>query len=277
MASKVLLVSGVVSVLGVLVLTVVVWMNVVAASNEKPPPDLQAVESTPESSAAPPEREPEAIKPGRPSTKDDAQERFKQGVRDSARRAPKPNPAPSPSPTPRQQDVTGAVPAADTTTLVSVPTCDGSTFELNVSEKRMFALHNQTRGKRGLKPLCVSPDLTKVARSRSQDMLDRDYFSHYPPDGTDITDHVRPLRYPGPGREYKVGENLAKGGDGLDQDIADHLFEGLMNSPGHKKNILRKVFSEVGVGARSGTYQQYDDVSTIYTLVYGGEFELGSE
>jgi uncharacterized protein YkwD len=40
--------------------------------------------------------------------------------------------------------------------------------------------------------------------------------------------------------------------------------------PGHRENILRGEFDEVGVGARSGTYQGYDDTSTVYTVVFGG-------
>jgi uncharacterized protein YkwD len=44
----------------------------------------------------------------------------------------------------------------------------------------------------------------------------------------------------------------------------------LMHSEGHRENILRGEFEEVGVGARSGTYQEYDDTSTIYTTVFGG-------
>jgi uncharacterized protein YkwD len=60
------------------------------------------------------------------------------------------------------------------------------------------------------------------------------------------------------------------GGDGNDEDGPEHLFTLLMHSEGHRENILRGEFEEVGVGARSGTYQEYDDTSTIYTTVFGG-------
>ena len=43
-----------------------------------------------------------------------------------------------------------------------------------------------------------------------------------------------------------------------------------MHSPGHRDNILRGEFDEVGVGAGSGTYQEYYDTSTIYTTVFAG-------
>ena len=167
------------------------------------------------------------------------------------------------------QELIGSVASADTRTLIRVKTCDGGSFRLSVAEKRMFALHNRARTTRGLKPLCVAPDLTRIARIRSQDMLDRDYFSHHTPDGESVVDYVEPMRKPGPGHKYMVGENLAKGGDGTDTDTPASAFDGLMHSRGHRENILKKEFREVGIGARSGMYQQYDDVSTIYTSVFG--------
>lgn len=53
-----------------------------------------------------------------------------------------------------------------------------------------------------------------MARVRSADMLNRDYFSHYTPDGKSISDYVGPIIR----SEYFVGENIAKGGDGTDTD-----------------------------------------------------------
>ena len=166
----------------------------------------------------------------------------------------------------------GDKPPADTSTLVAVRTCDGGTFVLNVAEKEMFDLHNETRTTHGLGPLCLSSVLTKAARARSQDMLARDYFSHYTPNGLTVIDLLKRKGYYSyePGDYHSVGENIAMGGDGNDEDTPGHLFAGLMHSEGHRENILREEFDEVGVGARAGTYQKYDDTSTIYTMVFGG-------
>jgi uncharacterized protein YkwD len=166
----------------------------------------------------------------------------------------------------------GDKPAADTSTLVNVRTCDGGTFALNVAEKVMFDLHNETRMAYGLGPLCLSSVLTTAARARSQDMLNRDYFSHYTPAGVTVIDLLKRKGYYSsePGDYQMLGENIAMGGDGNDEDTPEHLFTGLMHSEGHRENILRGGFEEVGVGARSGTYQEYDDVSTIYSTVFGG-------
>jgi uncharacterized protein YkwD len=156
--------------------------------------------------------------------------------------------------------------------LVNVRTCGGGTFALNVAEKEMFELHNETRTAYGLDPLCLSPVLTQAARARSEDMLNRDYFSHYTPGGVTVIDQLRRQGYYGyePGDYHSVGENIGLGGDFADHDTPEHRFTGWMHSPGHRENILRREFDEVGVGARSGTYQEYDDTSTIYTTVFGG-------
>jgi uncharacterized protein YkwD len=166
----------------------------------------------------------------------------------------------------------GDEPPADTSTLVNVRTCDGGIFSLNVAEKEMFELHNEARTAHGLGSLCLSPVLTKAARARSQDMLNRDYFSHYTPDGVTVIDQLSHYGYYGydPSDYHSVGENIGLGGDFTDQDTPERRFTGWMHSPGHRANILRGDFEEVGVGARSGTYQEYDDPSTIYTTVFGG-------
>ncbi|HWS82590.1 MAG TPA: CAP domain-containing protein [Rubrobacter sp.] len=136
----------------------------------------------------------------------------------------------------------------------------------------MFDLHNETRTAYGLGPLCLSSVLTSAARVRSQDMLNRDYFSHYTPGGVSVIDLLRRKGHYSsePGDYHVLGENIAMGGDGYDEDTPEHLFTGLMQSEGHRENILRGEFEEVGLGARSGTYQEYDDISTIYTAVFGG-------
>ena len=161
-------------------------------------------------------------------------------------------------------------PAIDTATLIPTPTCEGATIDLNAAERGMLDLHNRARSERGIALLCVSPMLTDVARSRSQDMLDRGYFEHETPEGTTVTDDVEKLVEPPPGREYLVGENIGLGGSGETTDTPARRFRGFMDSPGHRENVLRDGFSEVGIGARSGAYREYDDVTTIYTVNFGG-------
>jgi uncharacterized protein YkwD len=168
--------------------------------------------------------------------------------------------------------IEGDKPPADTSTLVKVRTCGGGTLVLNVAEKQMFALHNQSRRAYGVEPLCLSAVLTQAARARSEEMLRREYFSHYSPAGKTVIDKLRREGYYGNdfGDYHWVGENIALGGDYADQDSPKQRFRSWMESAGHRENILREEFDEVGVGALSGTYQDYDDTSTIYTTVFGG-------
>ena len=109
-------------------------------------------------------------------------------------------------------------------------------------EAQMLELVNRERTSRGLKPLKADPELAEVARSHSADMFARGYFSHYTPEGKDPFDRMREADV----RFRTAGENLA---------VAPTLqmaHDGLMNSPGHRENILRPNFGRVGIGIMSG-------------------------
>ena len=109
-------------------------------------------------------------------------------------------------------------------------------------EAEMLELINQERISRGLEPLDADPELTEVARRHSADMFARGYFAHNTPEGKDPFDRMRESGV----RFRTAGENLA---------IAPTLqmaHTGLMNSPGHRANILRPGFGRVGIGIMSG-------------------------
>lgn len=105
-------------------------------------------------------------------------------------------------------------------------------------EARMLDMVNAERAKQGLRPLTPDPQLAEVARAHSRDMLARGYFSHVDPEGKDAFDRMRRanLRY------LTAGENLA-----LAPTLAG-AYRGLMNSPGHRANMLRPQFGRVGIG-----------------------------
>ncbi|HET6852130.1 MAG TPA: CvpA family protein [Pyrinomonadaceae bacterium] len=109
-------------------------------------------------------------------------------------------------------------------------------------EKQMLELVNQERQKVGLNPLAADPELTEVARRHSADMFARGYFAHDTPEGLSPFDRMRAANV----RFLTAGENLA---------LAPTLsvaHTGLMNSPGHRANILRKEFGRVGIGIMDG-------------------------
>lgn len=109
-------------------------------------------------------------------------------------------------------------------------------------EAKMLDLLNAERTKRGLQPLRADPELTQVARAHSRDMFARGYFSHYTPEGKDPFDRMRAADV----KFIAAGENLALG-----QTLAI-CHQGLMNSPGHRANILRPNYGRVGIGILDG-------------------------
>jgi len=109
-------------------------------------------------------------------------------------------------------------------------------------EARMLELVNQERVASGLKPLASDPELTEVARRHSADMFARSYFAHDTPEGRDPFDRMREANI----RFVTAGENLA---------LAPSLqvaHKGLMNSPGHRANILFPQFGRLGIGILDG-------------------------
>lgn len=105
-------------------------------------------------------------------------------------------------------------------------------------EARMLELVNQERAAAGLQPVKADPQLAEVARAHSRDMLARGYFSHYSPDGQDMAQRLRRSQV----NYITAGENLAYA------PTLDGAHRGLMNSPGHKANILRPQFGRLGIG-----------------------------
>ena len=83
-----------------------------------------------------------------------------------------------------------------------------------------------------------------VARAHSADMFARGYFSHVTPEGTSPFDRMKREKV----RFLAAGENLALG------QTLNICHRGLMNSPGHRANILSKAFGRVGIGILDGGF-----------------------
>lgn len=109
-------------------------------------------------------------------------------------------------------------------------------------EASMLKMVNEERRKEGKAPLKADPELTVVARAHSKDMFARGYFSHYTPEKKDPFDRMKKAGV----RFLTAGENLAFG------KTLTICHQGLMNSPGHKANILHGAFGRVGIGILDG-------------------------
>ncbi|HEV3469959.1 MAG TPA: CvpA family protein [Pyrinomonadaceae bacterium] len=125
---------------------------------------------------------------------------------------------------------------------VELPYTVGRTTPRPELEAQMLEMVNRERAAAGLKPLAFDAELLPVARAHSADMFARGYFSHYTPEGRSPFDRIQ-----AEGVTFRTaGENLA---------LAPTLtiaHNGLMNSPGHRANILRPEFGRVGIGIMDG-------------------------
>lgn len=113
---------------------------------------------------------------------------------------------------------------------------------LSEAEQEMFDLVNAARRENGLAPLTLHPELSKVARTKSADMAANGYFSH------DSPTYGSPFRMMTDfGIEYRsAGENIAC------NRSAKAAHEALMNSPGHRANVLSADFTHLGIGIADG-------------------------
>jgi uncharacterized protein YkwD len=147
------------------------------------------------------------------------------------------------------------------------PKCGGGTILLNSKEKAAFSLHNKIRRDRNLKPFCVHPKLQKAARSHSRDMIERDYFSHDTKGGDSFDARLKAFGYAPDGyRYYATGENIAYGSGPYGEPA--NIMDAWMKSDGHRHNILKAEFREIGVGTYAGTYGDTDG-ATMYTADFG--------
>lgn len=138
--------------------------------------------------------------------------------------------------------------ASDTLNFLTIEPESSSTVSLHFTykdgqpnpavEEQMIQMVNDERAKNGLSPVREDSLLRQVARAHAVDMLTRGYFSHFTPEGLSPFDRMNNA-----GVQYQsAGENLA---------FSPNLtlaMQGLMQSPGHRANILSKDFGKVGIG-----------------------------
>jgi uncharacterized protein YkwD len=125
-----------------------------------------------------------------------------------------------------------------------------SDARLTKLENLMFDYVNAAREKAGLKSLTLDSTLSEVARAHSAEMRDKDYFAHESP-----TEKLKtPLDRYRLGFESTprlVAENIFRAwGDRKELSAKDALraHNSLMNSPGHRANILRSGLTRIGIG-----------------------------
>ena len=115
----------------------------------------------------------------------------------------------------------------------------------SVSENELLVLVNNERTARGLAPLTLNPQLSDAARRKAADMLERNYWAHFAPDGsTSPWGFIRAAGY----NYVNAGENLARG-------FADSssTVNAWMSSETHRDNILASKYNDIGFAIVPGT------------------------
>jgi len=118
---------------------------------------------------------------------------------------------------------------------LTIPSID----DVKSLESEVIRLVNVERSKRGLQTLSANWQLSRVARYKSQDMIDKGYFSHTSPTYGSPFKMMEAFGI----RYSAAGENIAMG-----QRSPQEVMNAWMNSPGHRNNILSTSFYQIGVG-----------------------------
>ncbi|MBN2016172.1 hypothetical protein JW766_05050 [Candidatus Dojkabacteria bacterium] len=128
--------------------------------------------------------------------------------------------------------------------------------DINIQE--LVDLANSERQARGVQLLSVDSRLVEAAKAKGEDMLAKDYWSHYGPNGESPWDFILSSGY-----EYMyAGENLAK-----DFSSTAPIHSAWMASQSHRSNILNVNFKNVGIAAVTGEFQ--GEETTIVVQMFG--------
>lgn len=126
-------------------------------------------------------------------------------------------------------------PDAPLVQLVPAPT--------DAPDRALFALINDQRERRGLPPLRWHEVLAEVAQAHAQDMEARRTLVHVTPDGGPLSARLQARGL----RPTRIAENLAFA------NSAQAALRALIESPGHRRNLLLPELTHIGVGV-SGQY-----------------------
>lgn len=150
-----------------------------------------------------------------------------------------PQPTATPAPTPTTAPA--AKPTATKKPAATTPPSNGDDYttpSISVQEENAFILLNQDRIANGLPALTLDPVLCSIARAKSQDMNDNNYFSHTSPTYGTASQMLKQFGY----SFTSVGENIAH------HATVEKSQAAFMSSDGHRRNILGSQWTKVGIG-----------------------------
>jgi uncharacterized protein YkwD len=136
----------------------------------------------------------------------------------------------------------------------------------NVVRAAILCLHNQLRAQRGLPALRENAKLRRAAFAHSADMVQRGFFEHTAPGGVSMVDRIMAARYASRTVGWALGENLAWGTGKLATPRL--IMRAWMDSPGHRANVVKRAYREIGIGVVTGTPSAGNQGAT-YTADFG--------
>ncbi|OGI61166.1 hypothetical protein A2814_01640 [Candidatus Nomurabacteria bacterium RIFCSPHIGHO2_01_FULL_38_19] len=135
---------------------------------------------------------------------------------------------------------------------------DKTNFLASVLPGVLTMLTNEKRAENNVAPLVQNDLLIKAAQLKAEDMATRGYFAHVSPDGKTPWYWLEQVGY----HYSSAGENLA-----VNFFESDDVAQAWMNSPTHRENIVKKNYTEIGIGIASGVYQ---GSSTVFVAQFFG-------
>ncbi len=131
-----------------------------------------------------------------------------------------------------------------------------------VTPSSLLTLTNHARSEHGLAGLSLSPQLAQAAQAKAQDIIDRQYWSHTAPDGTEPWYWIEQTGY-----DYvTAGENLAK-----NFATAGATVTAWLESQEHRDNILQATYTDVGFAVAEG--QLDGRPSTVVVALYASPIQ----
>ena len=113
-----------------------------------------------------------------------------------------------------------------------------TTASLSAQEQTAGNLLNNDRARYNMAPLIIDPALCRIARIKSEDMRDHQYFAHTSPTYGDVRQMLRKFGY----SYAAAGENIAH------HATIEKAQAAFLSSPGHRKNIMSSAYTNVGLG-----------------------------
>lgn len=138
----------------------------------------------------------------------------------------------------------------------------------NLAEIRaaILCLHNKVRAEHGLPSLRENKRLRKAAVGHSKDMVKDGFFEHTTPEGVTMVDRILRAKYVREDQGWALGENLAWGTGSLGTPRG--AVDSWMDSSGHRANLLKRSFRDVGIGIVLGVPVS-DAAGATYTVDFG--------